>query len=128
MNESTVDEIVAVLSRYDRLVEVGIGTRPAVAEALAAESRTVVATDIHDYPTPEGVAFVRDDVTDPELAVYEDADAVYALNLPPELHRSIREVARKVDVNCYFTTLGGDEPAVEVCPQTVGQDTLYRTR
>ena len=128
VDERTVEAIVAALSGYDRLVEVGIGSQTAVARALAAAGQEVLATDIHPRPTPEGVAFVRDDVTAPDLAIYEDAGAIYALNLPPELHRPTLDVARKVDADCYFTTLGGDEPAVEVCPRTVGRDTLYRAR
>ena len=128
MNEPTLGALVATLSRYDRLVEVGIGNRPAVAEALAGAGREVLATDVHPRSTPGDVTFVRDDVTDPDVAVYENAEAVYALNLPPELHRSLLEIARKVDADCYFTTLGGDEPAVEVRPRTVGRDTLYRAR
>ena len=128
MNEPTLGALVATLSRYDRLVEVGIGSQTAVAEALAGAGREVLATDVHPRSTPGDVTFVRDDVTDPDVAVYENAEAVYALNLPPELHRSLLEIARKVDADCYFTTLGGDEPAVEVRPRTVGRDTLYRAR
>jgi uncharacterized UPF0146 family protein len=69
-----------------------------------------------------------DDVTDPDLAVYADADAVYALNCPPELHRPLVDVASAVDAACAFTTLGGDQPAVPVERRTVESSTLYVVR
>jgi len=122
------DALVAALSGFDRLVEVGVGTRTAVAAALAAAGARVVATDVHDRPVPEGVRFVRDDVTDPTPAVYEGADAVYALHCPPELHRPARDVARRVDAAFLFTTLGGDPPAVEATPRTLPTTTLYEAR
>ena len=100
-------------------MEVGVGTRPDVAHSLAARDRTVTATDIHERPTPDGVRFVRDDVTDPDPAVYRDADAVYALNCPPELQRPAHEVARRVDAAFLFTTLGGDPAVVPATPTTL---------
>jgi uncharacterized UPF0146 family protein len=121
-------DVVDVLAGYDRLVEVGVGRRPDVAAALAERGRDVTATDVHDRAVPDGVAFVRDDVTDPESSVYADADAVYALNCPPELHRPLVEAAGAADAACLFTTLGGDQPAVDVERRTVATGTLYVAR
>lgn len=122
------DALADALADHDRLVEVGIGYETAVAAALAERGCTVVATDVHERETPDGVAFVRDDVTTPETGVYEDADAVYALNCPPELHRPLREIARTAGATCAFTTLGGDQPAVPVSRRMVGPETLYVAR
>jgi hypothetical protein len=108
------DTLVGALSRYDRLVEVGVGNRPDTAAALAARGRSVVTTDIHERPVPDGVAFVRDDVTDPDPAVYAHADAVYALNCPPELQRPLADAADTAGADCLFTTLGGDPATVAV--------------
>ncbi|WP_136716690.1 UPF0146 family protein [Halorientalis salina] len=119
------DTLVDYLAAFDALVEVGVGNRPDVAEALADRGCTVVATDIYDRPVPDGVRFVRDDVTDPDESVYADADAVYARNLPPELHRPTREVARRHDAAFCFTTLGGEQPLVPVHRETVVEGTLF---
>lgn len=119
---------VDVLADYDRLVEVGVGNRTDVAAALAERGCAVTATDVHERDVPEGVEFVLDDVTDPDSAVYTDADAVYALNCPPELHRALVGVADEADAACVFTTLGGDQPAVPVERRTVEADTLYVAR
>ncbi len=130
---SHADTLAEYLARYDRLVEVGVGRRPDVAAALAARGKTVVATDVHDRSVPDGVRFVRDDVVaradrvaageDPGDAY--DADAVYARNLPPELHRPVRDVARAAGADCLFTTLGGDQPTVPVRRETVGDETVF---
>ena len=120
------DALADRLATYDTLVEVGVGRRPAVAAALAARGRTVTATDVYDRAVPDGVRFVRDDVTDPDLSVYRAADAVYALNCPPELHRPLVEVAQAVGADCLFTTLGGDPPSIPVERETLPRETLFR--
>jgi hypothetical protein len=128
VHTDTLTALVARLGRFDTLVEVGIGRRTAVAAALANEGATVTATDIHEQSVPAGVAFARDDVTAPDRSVYADADAIYALNLPPELHRPARDLAWSVDAVFLFTTLGGDQPAVAVDRETLPGETLYVAR
>jgi len=123
---ATVAALTDSLAGYDRVVEVGVGTRHEVAAALAARGADVTATDVVERDVPDAVQFVRDDVTDPDRAVYEGAGAVYALNLPPELHRPTREVARRAGAAFLFTTLGGDAPAVPAVPEQVPGDTIYR--
>jgi len=121
------------LAGFDRVCEVGIGTRHEVAAGLASDDRAVTATDVVDRDAPEGVAFVRDDVV--VAADREDpgehyrVDCVYALNSPPELHRPLVRVAGAVGAACCFTTLGGDPPAVDATPLALsGGDTLYVAR
>ncbi|MGB9964176.1 UPF0146 family protein [Halobacterium hubeiense] len=121
-------DVADVLAGYERLVEVGVGRRPDVAADLASRGRDVTATDVHEREVPEGVAFVLDDVTDPEPSVYAGADAVYALNCPPELHRALLAAAEAAGAACLFTTLGGDQPAVPVERRTVASGTLYVAR
>lgn len=119
--------LVDRLRRYHRLVEVGVGRRPGVAERLVELGCDVTATDVVSRPTPPGVTFVRDDVTDPDREVYAAADAVYARNLPPDLHRPTRAVARESGADFLFTTLGADQPAIPVAREMLaGGETLYR--
>jgi len=123
--------LIELLSNYDRLVEVGIGRRTAVAGGLTECGCTVTATDItdrHASEIPTAVEFVIDDICTPNDAIYRNASAIYALNLPPELHRPTRAVARRVGVSFYFTTLGGDPPTIPVEPQQLPLETLYRCR
>jgi len=120
----TVTALAERLGAYDRVVEIGIGHRTAVARELAARGVTVTATDIVDRETPPGVQFSCDDVTAPTLSVYEGADALFAQNLPPELHRPVAELATRVDADCLFTTLGGDPPLVAVSREMLPGETL----
>ncbi|RQG92103.1 hypothetical protein EA473_17775 [Natrarchaeobius chitinivorans] len=120
--------MIDYLREYDRLVEIGIGRRADLAAALAKADVAVTATDVYPRAVPDGVRFVRDDVVDPDPDVYADAEAVYARNLPPELHRPTLEVAREADATLYFTTLGGDQPAIPVERKTIREGTLYVAR
>ncbi|WP_137283865.1 UPF0146 family protein [Halorussus salinisoli] len=128
MRHRTRRAIVGRLSDFGRLVEVGVGNRTDVAAALADAGATVTATDVHPREVPDAVGFVADDVFDPDPAVYRDADAVYALNLPPELHRPALEAARDHDAAFLFTTLGGDQPAIPVERETVPGETIFVAR
>ncbi|MFC6826717.1 UPF0146 family protein [Halopelagius fulvigenes] len=129
METALRDALAARLARYDSLVEIGIGRAPDVAAALAAAGKDVTATDVREFDAPPGVEFVEDDVVaaserdDPGPAYR--ADAVYALNLPPELHRPARDVARAVGADFLFTTLGYDAPSVPAETESVGRETLY---
>jgi len=131
-----------VLTRYDRLVEVGVGDRTDLAAALADAGHEVVVVDITPPTPPPGVRAVRDDVVaragsveqarregrPPDSGPYAGADAVYARRLPPELQRPALTVARVVDAPLLFTTLGGDPVLVEASVETVTEGTLYRAR
>ncbi|WP_267161211.1 UPF0146 family protein [Halovenus salina] len=128
MLDDTRRALVARLSRFDSVVELGIGRRTSVAQALAVRGRDVTATDIRERSVPTGVSFACDDVTAPDHELYADADALYALNWPPELHRPAVELADAVDATFLFTTLGGDQPVVPVRRITVPGETLYIAR
>jgi uncharacterized UPF0146 family protein len=125
VRQTTVDALADRLERYDHVVEIAIGRRPAVAGELADRGVTVTATDIVEQPVPDNVVFHRDDVTDPEHSLYEGADALFAQNLPAELHTPTARLARAVDAACLFTTLGGEQPLVEVQRETLPGETLF---
>lgn len=116
------------LMEYDQLIEVGIGRRTDLAAELAKSGISVTATDVYQRDVPDDVCFVRDDIVDPDPSVYAAADAVYARNLPPELHRPALEVAQRADATFLFTTLGGDQPTVPVERRTIAKGTLYVAR
>ncbi|WP_191967149.1 MULTISPECIES: UPF0146 family protein [Haloferax] len=129
MRDFLRDALVTRLREYDRVVEVGVGRASSVAAELAAHGVDVTAVDVYDVPVPEGVRFVRDDVVaradDPELGPYEGVDAIYALNIPVELHAPTARVARRAGAEFLFTTLGFDEPSIPVRRESIPGDTLY---
>lgn len=135
------------LSTCESVLEVGIGRRPGVAAALAVRGVDVTAVDIHDRSVPDGIRFLRDDIVERAAqlsdggsrartvnganggdAAHYRVDAIYALNLPPELQRPTRTVARAVDAACLFTTLGGDPATVPATAASLGRETLYVAR
>jgi uncharacterized UPF0146 family protein len=118
--------LCARFEAYDAVVEIGVGRRPAVAASLASRGVDVTATDVRPREVPPDVEFVHNDVFDPDLDVYRDTDAIYALNPPPDLHRPIRAIARAVGVPFLFTTLGTDPPAIPASAETLPGDTLFR--
>lgn len=120
--------LVDRLTRYDRAVEIGVGRRPDVASSLTACGVAVTATDIHPRPVPPNVRFVIDDVVDPDVSVYTDADVLYARHFPPELHRPARAVAAATGAPLLFTTLGGEEPTIPVDRYALETTTLYEAR
>ena len=125
--------LIGRFAEYASAVEVGVGRRPAVAASLADAGVAVTATDIVDRDVPAGVSFVRDDIVgaserDRPGDVY-DAALLYGLNFPPELHRPALDVARAVDADFLFTTLGYDSPAVSATPVSLPEGgTLYVAR
>jgi uncharacterized UPF0146 family protein len=113
------------LTGYTVAVEVGIGSHPDVARDLAERGVHVTATDVHQQPPPEGVRFVRDDVTDPTFSLYRPADVLYALNCPPELQRPLADLATQIGADCLFTTLGTDPAVIPATPETLPDETLF---
>ncbi|MEZ3163729.1 UPF0146 family protein [Halorubrum sp. RMP-47] len=140
--------LVGALDPYDRLIEVGVGRRPAVARALADRGRDVVAFDVDVSEAARDTAaeakessggslrVVAADVT--ALAAAEDeraawnalgldaggVDAMYARNLPAELQRPTVALAERLDADCLFTTLGFEEPVVDVSRRAAASGTV----
>lgn len=153
VSPSVADELVAALSGFDAALEVGIGRRTTAASQLADGGTNVVAIDVDGDAVgavPESVAFAEADVRDLAEApdpvaelqsrvveegsdsdpsslttVPPEFDLVYALNLPAELQRPTVALAERLGAVCAFTTLGFEEPVVDVERRTVGSDTLY---
>jgi len=121
---ATREALLDRLAEFDPVVEVGVGDRPAVARGLASRGIDVTVTDVRDCRLP-GLDFVRDDVFDPELAVYEDAEALYALNLPPDLHGAVARLGGRIDSAVFFTTLGADPATVPVRRERLPGETLF---
>uniref|UniRef100_A0A7C3ZF25 UPF0146 protein ENR21_04445 n=1 Tax=Archaeoglobus fulgidus TaxID=2234 RepID=A0A7C3ZF25_ARCFL len=91
-----------------KVVEVGIGRFTAVAEFLAKMGFNVVVTDIIRRNVPEGCVFYLDDITNPNLQIYEGASLIYSLRPPPEIFSAILRVSRKVGADCIIKPLYGD--------------------
>jgi uncharacterized UPF0146 family protein len=102
-----VDILIDYLSRrYRRVVEVGIGTSTRVARALEERGVAVVATDLN--PQPKGIPVVRDDIWQPRLDLYANAQAIYAVRPPPELVPPMKDLARRLALDLIVKPLAGE--------------------
>lgn len=86
-----------IKARYppdSRIVEVGVGCHPEVAELLHGDF-DVVCTDVSETG-PGGVRYVRDDIFRPDMSVYEGAVLIYSIRPPIDMQDCIAAIAKKV--------------------------------
>jgi hypothetical protein len=88
-----------------KVIEVGIGKHPEVA-LLLKDCANVIGTDIVDQSID--VPFVRDDIFNPDLRVYEGASLIYSIRAPPETQRAIASVATQVEADVIIRPLGSE--------------------
>ncbi len=96
MADDYKDFVEFVINNYrdaKKIVEVGVGNRTEVLEELDKElNAQVVGTDIKSVDPK----ILVDDITNSSLEIYKEAELIYTLRLPIELHPSVEEVAKKV--------------------------------
>jgi uncharacterized UPF0146 family protein len=124
-------------------IELRASAREAVSETPAAGegSLRVVAADVTTLAAADDGAVERSlgldaDGRDDEGSGRDDGadapnppngtgvDAVYARNLPAELQRPTVALADRLDAACLFTTLGFEEPVVDVRRRTASSGTV----
>jgi len=91
-----------------KVVEVGIGNYWRVAEYLAKAGFEVIAIDLKPINLKANLKFYIDDITNPNMEIYEGASLIYSIRPPPELVKSILRVARAVNADCIVKPLYGD--------------------
>ncbi|MCS7144841.1 MAG: UPF0146 family protein [Archaeoglobaceae archaeon] len=95
-----------IAERYKKVAEIGIGNYNAIAEYLVSKGVKVIATDIREVQTKAD--FFIDDVQNPQIQLYRGVELVYSIRPPPELFKSIRELANKLNADCIIKPLFGD--------------------
>ncbi|MDY6775557.1 MAG: UPF0146 family protein [Halobacteria archaeon] len=102
-------------SKYTgKVVEVGVGRQTEVAEYLGScDGIEVTVTDIDTEAgekVPEKIEFVADDVTDPDMRVYDGASVIYSVRPPYELHSALKEIAEAVGTDLLVVPLADETP------------------
>ena len=115
-------------------IEVSEDARDAAAaiRTSSAGSLRVVAADVTALATAGGDRLIRDalglDASNEDERDASNAstgvDAVYARNLPAELQRPTVALAERLDAACLFTTLGFEEPVVDVRRRSTESETV----
>ncbi|NOZ77479.1 MAG: hypothetical protein GXO65_07500 [Euryarchaeota archaeon] len=89
-----------------KVVEVGIGPDlDAFRELKRRFAGTVLATDVN----PSSPEVIKDDVTSPDIAIYQGADLIYSIRPPPELFAPLEELARRVGARLVIRPLSTDD-------------------
>lgn len=97
-------------ARYRKAAEIGIGACPDVALALAGFGLRVFATDVMPY-RHQGLAVVIDDVTAPDVTLYEGVEVIYSVRPPPELVPYLKQLCEKVSADLIVKPLSGEFPS-----------------
>lgn len=78
----------------NKVIEVGIGENDDVYQELALELEAdVYSTDL------KGECDFFDDITNPNLSIYEESDLIYSIRPPIDIQRHIAKVCEKVEAD-----------------------------
>ena len=99
-----------ILSQCDKnptkIVEIGVGKFNQVSDYLNKRDNVeLIKTDI--YPNDSDV--IKDDVTNPNLKLYEDIDIIYSIRPPSELQPYIIDLALKVNSKLIIKPLFNED-------------------
>jgi uncharacterized UPF0146 family protein len=95
---------------YGSTVEIGIGQFPDVAFALLNKGVRVTATDIIPF-NYKGLKVVVDDITLPDLSLYDRTNLIYSLRPPPELVFYMVKLAKTLSAVLIIKPLASEYPS-----------------
>ncbi len=97
-----------ILKNYsNKVVEVGIGSRPEVA-FLLKDKVDVITTDVNEQKYA-GVRFCRDDIFNPDMGIYKNASLIYSIRPPIDLQEAIAKIAKNVGADLLIRPFGNEK-------------------
>lgn len=96
-----------IAGRYGRIAEIGIGHFPDMAFSLMERGVKVIATDIYPFQY-EGLNIVTDDITAPELSIYENIKLLYSMRPPSELVPYMKRLAGMISADLIVKPLSSE--------------------
>lgn len=88
----------------DKIVEVGVGKFSVVALNLKEHLKlNIIMTDIKPS---HGI--IQDDICQPDLKIYKDAQLIYSIRPPEELHPCLVKVAKRIKADLIIKPLSTD--------------------
>jgi uncharacterized protein len=102
--ENAIGEYIA--SHYSRAVEVGIGRNTRAAEIICQVGVLLRSTDVKVFDLPGALNFVRDDIFEPDLSLYREADVIYSIRPAIEMVPPMLDIARAVNCDLVIYHLG----------------------
>ena len=89
-----------------KIAEIGVGKFDKIAETLSNRKNiTIIKTDI----IPKDSTVIKDDITNPNLELYEDVDIIYSIRPPSELQPHLVDLARKIDSQLIIKPLTNED-------------------
>lgn len=89
-----------------KIAEIGVGKFDRIAEKLSIkENITLIKTDI----LPKDSSVVKDDITNPNLSLYENTDIIYSIRPPSELQPYLVNLARKIGSQLIIKPLTNED-------------------
>ncbi len=96
-----------ILKNYkDKVVEVGVGSRPEVA-LLLKDRMDVAVTDINGYGYT-GIGFFIDDIFNPDMRIYKNATLIYSIRPPIDIQEAIAQIAKEVGADLLIRPFGNE--------------------
>ncbi len=101
-----------ILRNYrNKVVEVGVGSRPQVA-LLLKDSMDVIVTDI-DEQKYAGIRFCRNDIFNPDMNIYKNAALIYSIRPPTDIQEAIAKVAKHAGADLLIRPFGNEKADLE---------------
>lgn len=89
-----------------KIAEVGVGKFDRIANSLSERQNiTLIKTDI----SPKDATVIRDDITRPNLDLYEGTDIIYSIRPPSELQPHLVNLAQKVNSQLIIKPLTNED-------------------
>ncbi|MBQ8017653.1 MAG: hypothetical protein IJ258_06055 [Methanobrevibacter sp.] len=96
----------AVKDNPVKIAEVGVGKFDKIANELSEHDNiTLIKTDI----LPKDSSVIKDDITNPNMELYEDTDIIYSIRPPSELQPYIAELALKINSQLIIKPLTNED-------------------
>ena len=89
-----------------KMAEVGIGKFTMIADELSkSENITVVKVDIN----PKDESIIKDDITNPNLDIYNGVSLIYSIRPPSELQPYLIDLAKKINSQLIIKPLTNED-------------------
>ncbi|WP_407462900.1 UPF0146 family protein [Methanobrevibacter sp.] len=89
-----------------KMVEIGVGKFQTISKNLSKnENIDLIMTDID----PANEDIVKDDVFNPDMSIYEDADILFSIRPPGELQEAIMKIRDEVNATLIIKPLFNED-------------------
>ena len=89
-----------------KIAEIAVGKFDRIAETLSSKDNiTLIKTDI----LPKDSSVLKDDITNPNMELYEDVDLIYSIRPPSELQPYLVKLACEIDSQLIIKPLTNED-------------------